>query len=111
MFYELDEDGSGCLELEELQNAPDDLKEQLQQVAKMEDCEELFHTLDYDGSGSIDVDEFCDGVLKASQENKPLELLRLARQCTAIHQSTKATLQMLQERRGNKAESGQSGSG
>ena len=88
-------------------NAPDELKEQLQQIAKMEDCEELFHTLDYDNSGSIDVEEFCDGVLKASQDNKPLELLRLARQCTAIHDTTKATLQMLKDRRGDKAESGQ----
>ncbi|CAK0806789.1 unnamed protein product, partial [Prorocentrum cordatum] len=97
MFLDLDEDGSGCLELEELQNAPEDLKDQLRQIAKMEDCEELFHSLDYDGSGSIDVEEFCDGVLKASQENKPLELLRLARQCTAIHQSTKEALQLIQE--------------
>jgi voltage-gated sodium channel len=100
MFAELDEDGSGCLELGEIANAPDELKEQLQQIAKMEDCEELFHMLDYDSSGSIGVDEFCDGVLKASQDNKPLELLRLVRQCAAIQENTKVALQTLDSMRG-----------
>ncbi|CAK0860225.1 unnamed protein product [Prorocentrum cordatum] len=108
---ELDEDGSGNLELEEILNAPEELREQLQQIAKMEDCEELFHTLDFDNSGSIDVEEFCDGVLKASQDNKPMELLRLARQCNGIHDNAKAILQLLKEHLGNKVESDHCGNG
>eukprot|EP00913_Durusdinium_trenchii_P005325 g4970.t1 len=40
--------------------------------------------LDYDGGGSLDTSEFCEGVLKASTSEKPLELTRLVKQCSDI---------------------------
>lgn len=40
--------------------------------------------LDYDGGGSLDTDEFCEGVLRASTSEKPLELTRLVKQCSDI---------------------------
>merc|ERR1711971_333592 len=61
----------------------DDVKERLEEIAKMEDAEALFKMLDYDGSGSLHIDEFCEGILKA-QADKPLELLCLMRQCSEI---------------------------
>merc|ERR1719414_835020 len=95
MFEALDADESGQLELDELLNAPDEIKEQLQKISRLEDCEELFHMLDYDGSGTLEVDEFCEGVLKAGQDNKPLELLRLVRQCTGIQRDVKEAVDLM----------------
>lgn len=96
MFMMLDEDGSGELELEELRNAPEELREQLMQISNGADPEELFHMLDIDGSGSIEVDEFCEGVLKVSQNDKPMELLRIMRQCGAIQESSRKAVQLLE---------------
>ncbi|CAK9089653.1 unnamed protein product [Durusdinium trenchii] len=84
MFLELDTDGSGELTLEELKTAPEEVREQLEAVAGTEDIEGLFQMLDYDGGGSLDTSEFCEGVLKASTSEKPLELTRLVKQCSDI---------------------------
>ncbi|CAL1172250.1 unnamed protein product, partial [Cladocopium goreaui] len=84
MFLELDSDGSGELTLEELKGAPEEVREQLKEVAGTEDIEGLFQMLDYDGGGSLDTDEFCEGVLRASTSEKPLELTRLVKQCSDI---------------------------
>ncbi|CAJ1431558.1 unnamed protein product [Effrenium voratum] len=84
MFLELDSDGSGELTLEELRSAPEEVREQLQEVAATEDIEGLFQMLDYDGGGSLDTEEFCEGVLRASTSDKPLELSRLVKQCSDI---------------------------
>lgn len=50
----------------------------------MEDIDGLFQMLDYDGGGSLDTEEFCEGVLRASTSEKPLELTRLVKQCSDI---------------------------
>jgi len=83
MFEDMDADGSGELDLDELRSAPDELKEQLEEISNMEDCEALFNMLDYDNSGGIAIDEFCEGILKADMD-KPMELLCLMRQCGDI---------------------------
>jgi len=84
MFLELDSDGSGELTLEELRGAPEEVIEQLREVAGTEDIEGLFQMLDYDGGGSLDTSEFCEGVLRASTSETPIELTRLVKQCSDI---------------------------
>jgi len=83
LFEELDADGSGQLELDEIMDAPESVKEQLEELSNMEDVEGLFKMLDYDNSGSVSVEEFCEGVLKASTD-KPVEMMCMMRQCSAI---------------------------
>merc|ERR1711953_1309409 len=94
MFREMDEDGSGELDIEELRNASEDIKSQLQRICNMEDVEEIFKSLDYDESGSVDIDEFCAGMLKATSE-RPGELVRILKQCTEILQNTRETATIL----------------
>ncbi|CAE7368069.1 CAC [Symbiodinium natans] len=84
MFLELDSDGSGELTLEELRSAPEEVLEQLREVAGTEDIDGLFQMLDYDGGGSLDTAEFCEGVLRASTSETPIELTRLVKQCSDI---------------------------
>lgn len=90
MFFELDEDGSGELTLDEIENAPEEAQENLQEIAGTDDLTELFDLLDYDGGGTVGVKEFCDGVLKTT-EGQPgaLELSRLVKQCTDILKNTR----------------------
>jgi len=88
MFRDLDTDNSGEIDLEEIIHAPEEVIDQLQQISSMDDIEELFACLDYDDSGSLGIDEFCEGILKAQGE-KPLEFLRLIKQCSEILQNTR----------------------
>jgi len=83
MFEELDADGSGMLELEELVEAPESVKEQLGELANMDDCEALFKLLDYDNSGSVSCDDFVEGIIKVSTD-KPVELMCMMKQLTEI---------------------------
>jgi len=84
MFVELDDDGSGAVTLDEIQEAPADVQEELTAIAGTDDIQALFEMLDYDGGGSIDTDEFCDGVMRAASTDKPMEYDRLVKQCTVI---------------------------
>merc|ERR1719336_113460 len=88
MFKEMDEDGSGELDIHELRAADDETKAQLQRICNMDDVEEIFKSLDYDESGSVDIDEFCQGLLKATSE-KPGELVRIMKQCSEILKNTR----------------------
>mmetsp|Transcript_8460 Transcript_8460/g.17943 ORF Transcript_8460/g.17943 Transcript_8460/m.17943 type:complete len:496 (-) Transcript_8460:16-1503(-) len=88
MFTELDADGSGELDLDEIKGAPEHVKSQLEEICNMEDCEALFKMLDYDQSGGIAIDEFCEGVIKASAD-KPVELMCMMRQCSEILKSNR----------------------
>merc|ERR550539_2087015 len=74
MFHEMDEDQSGELDLTELRGASDEIKAQLQRICNMEDVEEIFKVLDYDESGAVDIDEFFEGMLKATSD-RPGELV------------------------------------
>lgn len=80
MFHELDADGSGDLSLDELVNAPEEVRVQLLQYMKGDDILELFECIDTDDSGSIDVEEFCDGLARLTLSETPVETLRLMRQ-------------------------------
>ena len=53
MFKELDEDGSGELTPEEIESAPEEMREQLVALAGTDDIESLFQMLDYDDGGFL----------------------------------------------------------
>jgi len=83
LFRDLDTDGSGMLDFEELENGPPDVKERLGMIIDLADLRRIFDTLDYDRSGQLEIAEFCEGLLKV-QEGKPLELTTIIRQCHDI---------------------------
>merc|ERR1719450_73720 len=60
MFEELDADGSGQLEMDEIDNAPPHILSQLEQLTNKEGVMELFQLLDFDNSGGVDINEFCE---------------------------------------------------
>lgn len=95
MFLELDEDGSGELTMEEIDNAPPSIRAQLVEIAGTEDIGSLFEMLDYDGSGTVGTDEFCDGVIKAANGVTPVEMSRLIKQNTDILHNSRQVIAML----------------
>jgi len=109
MFLELDEDGSGELTMEEINNAAPTIRAQLVEIAGGEDIQSLFEMLDYDSSGTVGTDEFCDGVIKAANGVTPVEMSRLIKQNTDILHNSRQVIAML---RGEEYEgSQQEGSG
>jgi len=79
IFLAIDADESGEVDMDEIRGASEETREQLTQVADLEEIEEVFHMLDVDGSGSISIDEFVDGIIR-SQSDKPSELIVLMKQ-------------------------------
>lgn len=108
MFLELDEDGSGELTMEEIDNAPPSIRAQLVEIAGTEDIGSLFEMLDYDGSGTVGTDEFCDGVIKAANGVTPVEMSRLIKQNTDILHNSRQVIAML---RGEEYEAGSNSGG
>mmetsp|Transcript_34762 Transcript_34762/g.63255 ORF Transcript_34762/g.63255 Transcript_34762/m.63255 type:complete len:649 (+) Transcript_34762:31-1977(+) len=95
MFREMDDDGSGELSMDEIDAAPDEVREQLVEIAGTDDINSLFEMLDYDGGGTVGTDEFCDGVMKANFSDKPLEISRLMKQCSDILQNSREAVTLL----------------
>lgn len=96
MFLTLDEDGSGELTMDEINNAPEETQQQLKEIVATDDLRELFDMLDYDGGGTIGVEEFCDGILKATTRSTGiLELGRLVKQCSDTLQNTREAIAIL----------------
>jgi len=96
MFLTLDEDGSGELTLDEINNAPEETQQQLKEIVATDDLKELFDMLDYDGGGTIGVEEFCDGILKATTRSTGiLELGRLVKQCSDTLQNSREAITIL----------------
>jgi len=83
MFLTLDTSGDGEVDLEEILNAPPEIKEAMQHIVGLDELEEVFSLLDYDGSGGVDIEEFVDGIMR-SQSEKPPELFVLMKQQKAI---------------------------
>eukprot|EP00927_Polykrikos_kofoidii_P075065 TRINITY_DN7111_c0_g3_i1.p1 TRINITY_DN7111_c0_g3~~TRINITY_DN7111_c0_g3_i1.p1 ORF type:complete len:610 (-),score=112.19 TRINITY_DN7111_c0_g3_i1:379-2208(-) len=86
MFMLIDEDGSGEVSWEEIKQAPVEMQEELKNMTKADDLYEIFQLLDDDDSGSVMIDEFLDGILKASSGDVMLKLQirRLMRQVSIV---------------------------
>eukprot|EP00931_Biecheleriopsis_adriatica_P060916 TRINITY_DN3659_c0_g1_i1.p1 TRINITY_DN3659_c0_g1~~TRINITY_DN3659_c0_g1_i1.p1 ORF type:complete len:650 (-),score=131.16 TRINITY_DN3659_c0_g1_i1:99-2048(-) len=95
MFLELDDDGSGELSMEEIDAAPPDVRDHLIEIAGTDDIATLFDMLDYDGGGTLGTDEFCEGVMKATNSDKPLELSRLVKQNSDILVNSRKVIALL----------------
>eukprot|EP00929_Paragymnodinium_shiwhaense_P098654 TRINITY_DN6013_c0_g1_i2.p1 TRINITY_DN6013_c0_g1~~TRINITY_DN6013_c0_g1_i2.p1 ORF type:complete len:594 (-),score=94.64 TRINITY_DN6013_c0_g1_i2:271-2052(-) len=66
MFATIDIDGSGQVTLEELIDAPEELKCRLKEITGSGSPVEIFQLIDEDESNSLAVDEFLDGLLKCA---------------------------------------------
>jgi len=85
MFYEIDSNGDNSLTKEELEQAPEEIKHELQDYLEgSESLFELFDLLDVDESGEVDIDEFCDGLAKLVNSEAPIELIRVMKQLKSM---------------------------
>merc|ERR1739848_316439 len=94
IFRAMDADHSNHLVRDEIENAPQDVLDQFHDIAGTEDLENLFRIMDYDDSGSVSIDEFCDGIDKASSGK--LDSLRICAVLLQGHTTIKATGVMLE---------------
>mmetsp|Transcript_68220 Transcript_68220/g.134806 ORF Transcript_68220/g.134806 Transcript_68220/m.134806 type:complete len:526 (-) Transcript_68220:223-1800(-) len=84
-FKDMDDNGNGLLTLDEILNAPHEIKDDLSQYVEGDDgLTELFEMIDTDESGEINCDEFCDGVAKLVHSQSPIELIRILKQLKII---------------------------
>jgi len=88
LFKLLDEDDSGVVTLQEVQNAPESVQNELMKVINAEDLEEIFHMLDGDHSNSVAIEEFCDGISKIVQSDLSIETLRMMKQIDKSRRQT-----------------------
>jgi len=87
-FRDLDTNNSGLLDLEEMLDAPEDLRALIFDIADIEDERHsdlayIFNTLDYDQSGALEIHEFCEGLLKL-HDKAALESYFIMRHCNNI---------------------------
>jgi Ca2+-binding EF-hand superfamily protein len=97
LFREMDEDGNGELDLDEVLNAPIEVQEQLSVIMETDNLVELFEILDVDGSGGLDVDEFVDGISKLVVSDQPKEQLRMQKNMNILRNDMKDVLHYVQE--------------
>eukprot|EP00927_Polykrikos_kofoidii_P029184 TRINITY_DN25280_c1_g1_i1.p1 TRINITY_DN25280_c1_g1~~TRINITY_DN25280_c1_g1_i1.p1 ORF type:complete len:701 (+),score=105.19 TRINITY_DN25280_c1_g1_i1:97-2103(+) len=83
MFKRLDVDGNGAVSMQEITLGPRWITSELKNLTHTEDLSEIFSLLDDDDSGYVQIDEFLDGIFKASSGDvlAKLQLARLVRQC------------------------------
>jgi Ca2+-binding EF-hand superfamily protein len=98
VFMEIDADGSGSLDLEELMNAPESVRQELNKLVNTDDMEEIFHILDMDGSGSIDIDEFFDGISKIVTGKEDMPQLRLIKLITTSQRKHSEEFEAMNEK-------------
>merc|ERR1712032_451997 len=89
LFHLIDTDGSGEVDMKEIQEASEEVQEQLRQIVDLDDLVEIFAMLDVDGSGGVSIDEFVDGIM-LSQSDKPSELTLIIKQGKEILQRLQA---------------------
>mmetsp|Transcript_13967 Transcript_13967/g.32812 ORF Transcript_13967/g.32812 Transcript_13967/m.32812 type:complete len:573 (+) Transcript_13967:100-1818(+) len=87
-FRDLDTNNSGLVDLDEMLEAPEDLRDLIFDIADMEDERKadlayIFNTLDFDQSGSLEISEFCEGLLKL-HDRAALDSYFIMRHCTNI---------------------------
>merc|ERR1719387_161672 len=109
LFHQMDADGSGDLDLDEILNAPVHIQEHLTKIMQTDNLVELFEILDVDGSGSLDVDEFVDGISKLVTSEQPMEQLRMQKSLNLLRNDTKAILHYVKDVEDNLREEIRSG--
>jgi Ca2+-binding EF-hand superfamily protein len=97
LFKEMDADGSGDLDIDEVINAPPEIQEQLAKVMETDDLVELFEILDIDGSGSLDVDEFVDGISKLVTSDQPMDQLRMQKNMNILRNDVKDVMHYVKD--------------
>eukprot|EP00930_Biecheleria_cincta_P033598 TRINITY_DN23286_c0_g1_i1.p1 TRINITY_DN23286_c0_g1~~TRINITY_DN23286_c0_g1_i1.p1 ORF type:complete len:645 (+),score=93.89 TRINITY_DN23286_c0_g1_i1:122-2056(+) len=88
MFLRLDQDGSGHLSREEVQNIHPTDMQQLTQALNIKTPMEVFHALDVDGSGELSITEFFDGTLDLLMNNTDKNIIhvkRMEKQVETMH--------------------------
>eukprot|EP00929_Paragymnodinium_shiwhaense_P019918 TRINITY_DN1342_c0_g1_i6.p1 TRINITY_DN1342_c0_g1~~TRINITY_DN1342_c0_g1_i6.p1 ORF type:complete len:628 (-),score=84.11 TRINITY_DN1342_c0_g1_i6:166-2049(-) len=100
MFAAIDTDGSGEVSVEELVEAPAELKNSLMDIVGKNSGwspEEIFEIIDEDGSGSLQVDELLNGLLRCSQpsEVQKLQMVQLRRNVKHLTTVTMTATQSL----------------
>jgi len=93
VFLELDEDGSGTLSLDEVENAGEEVQAELAKIANTDQLPVIFELLDTDGSGELSVDEFCQGLLQMITSDEPLEFIRMRKQLSASKVAVQSVLE------------------
>lgn len=77
LFNQIDDDGSGMIDLEELQAADNGVQDYLQELLNSNDPNELEHvfkTLDYDNSGAVGIEELCEGLMRIQDGKWTMEM-------------------------------------
>jgi len=90
VFRKLDDDGSGEVSLDEIQQITEQDKLILQDLTGVSDPEQIFNALDVDGSGTLEVEEFCDGIWVMIQSTVSPEVQRMEKQVNLIYKSMHA---------------------
>jgi len=86
LFRELDVDGSGNVDKDEIMGGSPEVLEKMGELIGQDDPDEIvriFEMLDYDNSGELTITEFCSGLMQLIS-GLPLELNCLLKQCKDI---------------------------
>ena len=80
LFKELDPDGDGYVTLDEILEASNVLKDELENLVQIDDLVEIFQLLDENRTGSLDIDEFIESVTEIATSDLAIEHVRILKQ-------------------------------
>jgi len=97
IFLRLDEDKSGYITKEEIENISSKDRKVLEACTDMQGSLEIFRALDVDDSDSIDIEEFLEGIWKVSISQWPPEFQRMMKQVELVHANVKQLMKKQQD--------------
>ena len=77
IFEELDTDGSGELTFQELLDAPQNVKDEMNVLININELEDLFEIMDEDGTGTVSMDEFFECLSRTVIADVSIDQLRV----------------------------------
>jgi len=98
LFKGLDQDGSGDISYEEIQNAPPHVREEMTKLLGEDELEEIFRIIDFDGSGEIGIDEFFDNISKVVMGSLNINDMRTQKQISAATTTIREQIESLEEK-------------